>query len=131
MVLRAILVWLLLLVIAIVSGGIRNSVLEPRVGEQTAHVLGTLAVVAILAGAIFLLTPWIMPLRNERSLISLGAGWVAATVAFEFVFGHLVMGHSWNRLTHDYNIFAGRLWPLVLVTVLLMPLITGVLRRNW
>jgi len=36
------------------------------------------------------------------------------TVAFEFLFGHYVMGHSWHRLLQDYDLHQGRVWVLVL-----------------
>jgi len=41
--------------------------------------------------------------------ITIGLVWLAMTVAFEFLFGDYVAGHSWDRLLHDYNLFAGRL----------------------
>lgn len=50
-----------------------------------------------------------------------GAIWLAATVAFEFGFGHYVVGHSWNKLLRDYNFMKGRLWLLVLIWILIMP----------
>jgi hypothetical protein len=50
-------------------------------------------------------------------------------VGFEFRFGHYVMGRSWSRLLADYNLFAGRVWVLVLLTVLCMPLIAGERQR--
>ena len=46
---------------------------------------------------------------------------LAMTVAFEFLFGHYVAGHSWDRLLHDYNLFAGRVWVVVLVWVTVAP----------
>lgn len=42
-------------------------------------------------------------------------------VAFEFLFGHYVAGHSWERLLHDYNLVAGRVWLILLVWVALAP----------
>ena len=42
-------------------------------------------------------------------------------MAFEFSFGHFVAGHSWSRLFQDYNLFAGRLWVLVLLWLTLAP----------
>lgn len=40
------------------------------------------------------------------------------------------MGHSWRRLLTDYNLLAGRLWMLVLLTVLLMLALAGELQRR-
>jgi hypothetical protein len=45
------------------------------------------------------------------------------TVAFEFLFGHYVMGHTWERLLQDYNILAGRIWILFLVFTAAAPYI--------
>jgi hypothetical protein len=38
-------------------------------------------------------------------------------VGFEFLVGHYVMGYPWIRLFHDYNIFAGRLWVVLLLWI--------------
>lgn len=35
------------------------------------------------------------------------------------------MAHPWSRLLADYDLAAGRLWPLVLLALLLMPVLTG------
>jgi hypothetical protein len=42
--------------------------------------------------------------------------WVGLTVLFEFVFGHYVLGNSWDVLLADYRIWQGRLWSLVLIS---------------
>jgi hypothetical protein len=50
---------------------------------------------------------------------------VLMTVAFEFLAGHYVFGSEWTALFADYNLFAGRVWLLVLVTSALAPLLTA------
>lgn len=129
MILRAAAVWLLLLVIAVAAATLRVGVLEPRVGELRAHQLGTLLVVALFAVAIRLTVPWVEPGLDRGRLIALGAGWAAATVIFEFSFGRWVAGHSWSRLLADYDLLAGRLWVLVLLTLLVGPALVGALRQ--
>ncbi len=130
MLLRAAVVWLLLLVIAIAAGALRTGLLEPRIGEGPAHIIGTLGGVGLFALTIWVAVGWITPALARRDLLRLGIGWLAATVIFEFSFGRYVLGKSWSSLLADYNIFAGRLWVLVLLTVLLMPLLAGELRRK-
>jgi hypothetical protein len=125
---RALLVWLLLLVVAVLAAALRTSLLEPRLGESRAHVVGTIAVVAVFALLIWLVVGWITPTLRPANLLIVGLLWLVLTVTFEFGFGHYVMGHPWSRLHADYNIFAGRLWVLVLLTVLIWPLLAGVLR---
>ncbi len=47
--------------------------------------------------------------------------WLSLTVAFEFLFMHYVAGLPWVRLVHDYNVFAGRVWVVVLIWVTATP----------
>jgi hypothetical protein len=125
MLLRALTVWLLLLGTALVLAVFREEVLTPRVGPQGSHLLGTALAVASMATVIGLSLPWVVPDLDNRSLWALGLGWTGLTVAFEFVFGHFVMGHPWSRLLHDYDLLAGRVWVLVLLTTLLAPVLLG------
>ena len=127
---RALVVWLLLLVVAFAAAALREGVLAPRIGADAAHLVGTLVVVAVFLVAISLTLPWIVPTLAPGALLRLGLGWTAATIAFEFGFGHFVMGHSWGKLLHDYNVFAGRIWILVLLTTLLGPWLLGRLRTG-
>jgi len=57
-----------------------------------------------------------------------GAGWVICTVLFEFVFGHYVMNHPWEKLLADYNVFRGRTWVLVLLAEFFSPVLALRLR---
>jgi len=117
--------WLLLLVIAVGAGAVRETVLAPRIGAGTAHVIGTLAVVAVFLVVIRFLVSWIVPSLEGGRLFRLGVGWTLLTVAFEFGFGHFVMGHPWSRLFHDYDLLSGRIWVLVLLTTLMGPWLLG------
>ena len=42
-------------------------------------------------------------------------------MAFELLFGRYVSGASWESLLADYDLRRGRLWSLVLVTILFAP----------
>ncbi|NYT19033.1 MAG: hypothetical protein GKC08_01900 [Methanosarcinales archaeon] len=53
--------------------------------------------------------------------IYVGLMWLRLTVSFEFLFGHFVIGYSWERLLYDYNIFEGRIWLLVLIVTAISP----------
>lgn len=121
MFIRALTIWLLLLILAVLNGAIRESLITPRFGEQGAHIVST----AILCAAITLVAwfsiSWIGP-KNGREALVVGILWVALTVAFEFIAGHYVFGNSWERLFADYNVFRGRIWILVLVANLFAPL---------
>ena len=62
------------------------------------------------------------------SLVKLGLFWTIATIMFEFLFGHYVMGHSWRSLWADYNVFQGKIGPLVLNVILFGPLLARKIR---
>ncbi|MHC1702032.1 MAG: hypothetical protein AB9900_13835 [Humidesulfovibrio sp.] len=119
--LYATLTWLLFAALAVGLGALRVVFLEPLTGEPVAHVLGTLVGCALFFALIFRFvrrTGLGAPgARAKARLVALGLFWTLATIAFEFGFGRLVMGHSWARLLADYNLLAGRVWVLVLLTL--------------
>lgn len=117
----ALLAWLGFAALAVACGAARVKLLQPLAGEQAAHVLGTLAVCALFLWLIGRFVAWTGVVETPR-LLALGVFWTALTVAFEFGFGHWVAGHSWARLLADYDVLAGRVWVLVLLTMLAGPL---------
>ena len=100
--------------IAIINAAIRTYLFLPNTNELTAHQLSSLTMILIFAAYFYGLNKrW--PITSENQSLMIGTIWLVLTILFEFVFGHYVMGHTWSRLLHDYNIFAGRLWSLVLL----------------
>jgi hypothetical protein len=118
--------WLCFLGIAVVCGVLRVRVLEPRLGERTAHVVGTLFVCLMLLCAIHFYVV-ASGLRGAWPLMKIGAFWTVLTAGFEFLFGRFVLGHSWRRLLGEYDVFSGRVWLLVLVTTFWGPVLSGML----
>lgn len=116
---RALWMWLVLLVAMVATGLAREALLTPRVGAQASHAWGTLAAMLVAAG---LIGWWV---RRERpspaAALGVGVLWVALTVVFEFGFFSGVRGRPWQELLADYNLFRGRLFGLLLLTVLLAP----------
>jgi hypothetical protein len=119
--------WLGFLVVAIAGGIIRERFLVPGLGPLGGRALGTLLVGVIIFGLIY---AYVGKLKgaSQVSLVKLGLFWMIATIGFEFLFGHYVMGLSWESLWADYNLFQGRLWPLVLIVTLLGPLLAQKIR---
>jgi hypothetical protein len=118
-------VWLLLAIFAVAVAGVREELLLPRVGEPAAHVIGTAFYLVLMVLVIRLTLRWIFPGLQMNTLVLLGTSWAAATICFEFGFGHFVMGHPWSLLLHDYNLLAGRVWILVPFTLLWGPAALG------
>ena len=121
----ALIVWVVLLFLAILNAGIRNSVYKPVVGDLFAHQISSVIFIAVIFGATYVLLK--IPGINyvTMDLILIGVIWVSMTVIFEFGFGHYVMGNTWEKLLGDYNILEGRIWSLVLVANAVAPVIVS------
>ena len=117
-------IWFLLAISAIIVATFRIAVLLPQVGEQTAHQLGTILYLIVQFLIIYLFIRK-MKIWDVKTLLLIGIFWVVITIIFELVFGHYVIGHSWQKLFADYNLFNGRLWVLVLINNIVAPLISG------
>lgn len=109
------LAWLPGVPIAILNGSVRQYLFIDylNMSELTAHQLSVVNFILLFGLYIWLVLPWLKP-ESAKQAWQVGLLWLGLTVAFEFLFGHYLMGHSWERLLHDYNILAGRLWLLVL-----------------
>jgi len=117
--------WLVLTVLAILNGLLRNATYARALGEYAGHVLSSLIFVAVVFAVTYAFLRLARVDYGLGDLLVVGAGWLVMTVAFEFLFGHYVAGHPWSRLLADYNILKGRAWALVLLAVFLAPVITG------
>ena len=119
--------WFLILVLAVLNGGLRESVLVRTFGSPVAYILsGVLLSVCILIVAI-VLARW-MSLGGARHGLAVGLLWLLLTVAFEFGFGGLVQGRSWPEMLDAYTFRDGNIWPLVLVVTLLAPWLAALVR---
>ena len=117
--------WLVFMVTAIANGAFREKVLIPRFGKQMGHWISTtmLCVLLIVEIAVFLAI--VGDGESRAELLGLGAMWLVLTWVFEFGFGHWVAKKTWGELLADYNVLQGRMWPLVLLVILLTPAVTG------
>jgi hypothetical protein len=125
----ALAVWLLLFGVAFSLGAVRELLIAPAIGEPLAHVVGTLAFVAVLLGITVAFVRRIRPRCSLTDLWLVGVLWLALTLAFEFLFFHYAAGKPWEALLADYNLLRGRIWLLVPLTELLGPPALGWLLR--
>lgn len=117
---RGLVVWLVLMVVAIANGAIREALLVPRFGIGTAHVISTLMLAALIIATAYITLPWMAP-PTLGDAIRIGAAWLALTLAFEFLAGHYLFGRSWETLLADYDLRRGRIWPLIPLITLIAP----------
>ena len=117
---RHLLGWFALAAVAVLNGVVRQGSYGRIMPELAAHQLSTLTGM-LATGAVAWLLSRRWPLESTRDAWLVGCGWLLVTVAFEFGFGHYVAGHSWERLLQDYDLVQGRVWPVFLLWLLLMP----------
>ena len=120
---KAAITWVLIVPIAILNGFVRRAVLEPAVGDFRAHQISVATATVAFLALIYAMLHGDVAREDDRRLLGIGVAWVGATVIFEFAFGRYVTGASWGELLKDYNMPAGRLWPVVLVVLLISPLL--------
>jgi hypothetical protein len=117
---KYILAWAPMVLIAIVNAALRENVFAKRLSELQAHQVSTATGVLLFGIYIWVITRIWRP-ESSGQAFAIGLIWLGLTIAFEFLFGHFVMGHPWSRLFHDYNVFAGRVWGIILIWVMLAP----------
>jgi hypothetical protein len=117
--------WLGMLAIAF-SNGVLHRSYEKAVGEHRAQQASSVLL-------LFLLAPWVWrterrhPLPTGSGAVRIGLLWAAATVTFEFVFGHYVNRDSWAELLKAYDVRKGRLWLFDVIGIAAAP----ALARAW
>jgi len=100
-----------------------NLIYEPRWGALVAHQIGmSTRIVYIFVFAYFLLR--FVKEYETKDLIHVGILWLGLTLLFEWV-GSLALGRPVEEILIGWNIFAGYMWPYVLLTYLLSNLIVG------
>ncbi len=128
-IIRAIAIWLILIVAEILHGIARGLFLVPQVGEFRSNQIGVFTGSVVILVIATVCVRWIGATRPAQLLL-VGFLWLGLTLAFEILFGRLVMDLSWDRLAADYNVLEGGLLPFGLLVLLLSPLIAGKLRGS-
>ncbi len=126
---KSFLAWLPGIPIAIVNGALREQQYRRFLSELRAHQLSGMSFIVLFGAYVWFVVAWLR-LSSASQALRLGLYWLLLTVAFEFVFGHLVMGQTWGALLHDYNVFAGRVWVFVLIWIAAAPSLVFRLQRR-
>lgn len=124
---KAIAVWFVILLVAVLNGALRDRVLASVFGPVAARALsGIVLCVAILAAAT-VSARW-LGTHSNRSRWHIGALWLFLTLVFEVAVGY-AQHQSWQRLLDAYTFEGGNLWPLVLATIVVAPWAGARIRR--
>ena len=102
-----------------------NLVYEPRWGSLVAHQIGmSTSIIVIFVLAYFLLR--YVRNYNIKDLILIGLVWLGLEEIFEWG-GSFILRRSVAEILVGWNIFAGYMWPYVMLAYLLSNLIVGVM----
>jgi hypothetical protein len=115
--------WLILAVVAIANGILRQATYGRHMSDLAAHQFSTLTGILLTGGVVWALNR-LWPIHSANAAWIIGVCWLLMTVVFEFGFGHYVAGHSWSRLCADYNLLEGRVWSLFLAWITVLPYVT-------
>jgi len=128
LVVKALIIWLVILVLAMANGLLREAVLMPALGTPAALVLSGLLLSVMILGVAYFSLPW-LHIRRPAQYWLVGFGWLALTLVFEFSFGFW-QGKSWPVMLAAYTFKGGNIWPLVLAVTALAPYLAARLRGS-
>lgn len=118
----ATLVWLSIVSIAILNGGLRENVLDKYLGCMSNPLSGV-----ILSLCILLVAMWLVPKIKGckgRDYLFFGVMWVVLTNLFDLTM-ILKGGGSVSDLVSMYDITTGNLWFVVVLTTFVAPILAG------
>jgi len=127
MVKKSILIWLSIIPLAILNGGLREAFLTPRLGECYAQPISGI----ILCLLIFIVSLVLIPRigrGGEKTYWKIGILWFALTIVFETILG-LAMGDTFSELLKAYDITTGNLWSIIVIFVGIAPWLVAKLKR--
>jgi hypothetical protein len=101
-----------MLMVSVANGAVRDFTYGKHMSELTAHQLSTVTSVLLL-GSVMWICFRLYPPSSAQQAIVIGLVWAALTVGFEFLFFHIVGGHTWTELLANYNVLQGRVWVVV------------------
>lgn len=117
---KAIGIWCILVVCAILNGLFREKILNPFLGQDIALPLSGIILSLLILAVTWLFIPF-FGTRKPVDYWLIGVLWLGITLAFEFLFGHYVIGKSWQEILQVLNLFKGNLFLLTLLASTVAP----------
>jgi hypothetical protein len=126
-VIKAVGIWIVILVAAIINGIAREKILIPAIGFDLALPISGLILSVLVLLVVLNFVPFIR-VKYARHYFIIGLFWLCLTLVFEFIFGLYILGKSWQQICEIFNIKKGDLFSIVLVVILFSPWLTAKLR---
>lgn len=124
MIRRAVLVWLGVAFVITLCGMLRVLALDPAMSPLAAQAVSTAVSIAAVFGGAWLLVRS-SPAPAFRDWRKAGLLWGFLTFGLETVMGRAWTGISWADMLDNYNLLAGHLWPLILLSTFVAPMVWG------
>jgi predicted neutral ceramidase superfamily lipid hydrolase len=122
------LLWLPMIAIAFANALIREKIFINHFPETRAHQLSTITLIIFCT-----IYTWLvysrLQIQSSKQALLVGFIWVLLTIAFEIAIGR-INHKSWSFTVRDYNLIAGRLWPVFLFVLLMLPWLVHWLKRK-
>lgn len=124
---KAFLIWLVLILLAIVNGAIRSYVTEPLFGANIALPLS-----GIVLSVMIFVTTYLLISKIGKSkpfvYILIGVMWLVLSNLFDFVMT-IVAGNPLSDFIGMFDITTGNLWSMVVVVCLISPILTAKIKK--
>jgi len=127
MIKKSLLIWLAIIPLAILNGGLRQNVLNPMLGEKIGEPLS----VVLLCAIIFILCWFFIPRIGRgaaKTYWKIGFLWIILTILFETGFG-LLLGYGFAELLKAYDITSGNLWLIVVLFTGIAPYLSAKMKK--
>lgn len=119
--------WLLMVVVAVLNGILRDAVLAPVIGAGAALPLSGITLSLLVWLVAYGGVGWVAATRSGVYR-AIGLFWVMLTLSFEYLFGHFVAGKSWQEINQVFDLSSGDLFVVVLVVTAVSPVVCARLR---
>ena len=118
--LKAIGVWLIIVIAAICNGLFRDKILTSFIGAKLALPVSGLILSLLVLLVAFIFIPFLNT-QQPSIYFAVGILWVAFTLAFELLFGHFVLNKPWQEIIRVFDIRNGDLFTVVLLITAVAP----------
>ena len=128
MLLKSILVWLSIIPLAILNGGLRDTFITPLIGENFSRPISGFTLCCLIFIVSFIFVPRLGS-GSKKIYIQMGILWILLTIIFETVFG-LLQGNNFNEIINAYDLTTGDLWLIVVIFIGFVPYLTAKIKRK-
>ena len=125
---RAFLVWLLIVFAESVNGTIRRIFIEPTIGDLPARRLGFFVGMLLIFLVALFFVRWV-GFHDLKELFLIGLMWMFLTACFELGLG-LLLGYSRDRILEDYDPSRGGLMGFGLLYMVFVPWLAATARAR-